>query len=96
VTNRTQLVAGEIVHGTGLAAWLIKPDNGPEAVMIIWPDEPTSVSPSHYGDLVGPSGRCRSWPDAVSVTGNASSFHRSFVSWSRRPATAKRHLLECL
>ena len=52
MTNRTQLVAGEIVSGTLLEAWLVKPDSGPEAVMIIWPDEPTSVSPRHYGDLV--------------------------------------------
>ena len=29
MTNRTQLVAGEIVHGTVLAAWLVEPDNGP-------------------------------------------------------------------
>jgi hypothetical protein len=35
-----------------LAAWLVESDNGPEAVMIMWPDQPTSVSPSHYGDLV--------------------------------------------
>jgi len=52
MTNRTQLVAGEIVDGTVLTAWLVKPDSGPEAVMIKWPDEPTSVSPRHYGDLV--------------------------------------------
>jgi hypothetical protein len=26
--------------------------HGPEAVMIMWPDQPTSVSPRHYGDLV--------------------------------------------
>jgi hypothetical protein len=52
MTNRTQLMAGEIVSGTLLEAWLVKPDSGPEAVMIIWPDEPTSVSPRHYSDLV--------------------------------------------
>jgi hypothetical protein len=44
------MVAGEIVDGTVLAACLVKPDSGPEAVMIIWPDEPTSVNPRHYGD----------------------------------------------
>jgi hypothetical protein len=27
-------------------------DSGPEAVMIIWPDEPTSVNPRHYSDLI--------------------------------------------
>jgi hypothetical protein len=52
MTNRTQLMAGEIGDGTVLAAWLVKPDSGPEAVMIMWPDQPTSVSPRHYGDLV--------------------------------------------
>ena len=52
MTNRTQLMAGEIVSGTLLEAWLVKPDHGPEAVMITWPEEPTSVSPRHYGDLV--------------------------------------------
>jgi hypothetical protein len=52
VTNRTQLASGEILNGTVLAVWLVKPDNGPETVMIMWPDQPTSVSPRHYGDLV--------------------------------------------
>ena len=52
MTNRTQLVTGEIDDGTVPAAWLVKPDSGPEAVMIMWPDEPTSVSPRHYGDVV--------------------------------------------
>jgi hypothetical protein len=52
VTNRTQLASGEILNGTVLTAWLVKPDNGPETVMIMWPDQPTSVSPRHYGDLV--------------------------------------------
>ena len=54
MTNRTQLVTGEIDDGTVPAAWLVKPDSGPEAVMIMWPDEPTSVSPRHYGDVVAP------------------------------------------
>ena len=52
MTNRTQLMSAEIVDGAVLAAWLVKPDNGPEAVLIMWPDQPTSVSPRHYGDLV--------------------------------------------
>jgi hypothetical protein len=47
-TDRTQLAAGEIVGGTVLAAWLVKPDNGP--VMIIWPDKPTAVSPRKYSE----------------------------------------------
>jgi hypothetical protein len=29
-----------------LAVWLVKPDIGPERVMIIWPDKLTAVSPS--------------------------------------------------
>jgi hypothetical protein len=52
VTNRTQLAAGEIADGTVLVAWLIKPDRGPEAVMVMWPDQPTSVSPGRYEDVV--------------------------------------------
>jgi hypothetical protein len=36
------LAAGEILDGTVLAAWLLTPNNGPEAVMIMWPDQPTS------------------------------------------------------
>jgi hypothetical protein len=52
MTNRTQLMSGEIVDGAVLAAWLVKPDSGPEAVMITWPGQPTSVSPRHYSDLV--------------------------------------------
>jgi hypothetical protein len=52
MNDRTQLAAGEIVGGSVLAAWLVKPDDGPERVMIMWPDQPTSVSPRHYGDLV--------------------------------------------
>jgi hypothetical protein len=39
--DRTELAAGEIVGGTVLAAWLVKPDNGRERVMIIWPDKPS-------------------------------------------------------
>ena len=54
MTNRNWM-SGEIVHGTVLTAWLVESDHGPEAVMIMWPDQPTSVSPSHYGDLVARS-----------------------------------------
>ena len=52
MTNRTQLASGEILDSTVVAAWLVEPDSGPEAVMIIWPDKPTTVSPARYGDLV--------------------------------------------
>ena len=40
------------------ALWLVEPDNGPEAVMILWPDQPTLVSPRHYGDLSHGSHDC--------------------------------------
>jgi hypothetical protein len=50
--DRTELAAGEIVSGTVLAAWLIKPDNGPERVMIMWPDKPTAVSPRKYSEVI--------------------------------------------
>jgi hypothetical protein len=42
--DRTELAAAEIAGGTVLAAWLVKPDNGPERVVIMWPDKPTAVS----------------------------------------------------
>ena len=29
-----------------------RPVSAPERVMIKWPDQPTSVSPRHFGDLV--------------------------------------------
>ena len=50
--DRTELAAGEIVGGTVLAAWLVKPDNGPERIMIIWPDKPTAVSPRKHSEAI--------------------------------------------
>jgi hypothetical protein len=50
--DRTELAAAEIVSGTVLAAWLVKPDNGPERVMIMWPDEPNVVSPRKYSAVI--------------------------------------------
>ena len=50
--DRTELAAAEIVGGTVLAAWLVKPDNGPESVMIMWPDKPTAVSPRKYSEVI--------------------------------------------
>jgi hypothetical protein len=50
--DRTELAAAEIVGGTVLAAWLVKPDNGPERVMIMWPDKPTAVSPRKYSEVI--------------------------------------------
>jgi hypothetical protein len=35
-----------------LAAWLVKPDDGPERVMIIWTDKPTAVSPRQYSEAI--------------------------------------------
>jgi hypothetical protein len=35
-----------------LAAWLVMPDDGPERVMIIWPDKPTAVSPRKYSEAI--------------------------------------------
>ena len=51
--DRTELAAGEIVGGTVLVAWLVKPDNGPERVMIIWPDKPTALSSRKYSEVIG-------------------------------------------
>jgi hypothetical protein len=35
--DRTELAPAEIIGGTVLATWLVKPDNGPERVVIMWP-----------------------------------------------------------
>jgi hypothetical protein len=35
-----------------LAAWLVKPDNGPERVVIMWPEKPTAVSPRKYSEPI--------------------------------------------
>jgi hypothetical protein len=51
MTNRTQLVAGEIVDGAVLAVWLVKPADGPERVLIEWPSRSTAVSPRKLSDV---------------------------------------------
>ena len=35
-----------------LAAWLVKPNNGPERVVIMWPEKPTAVSPRKYSEVI--------------------------------------------
>ncbi len=50
--DRTELAAAEIVGGTVLVAWLVKPDNGPERVVIMWPEKPTAVSPRRYSEVI--------------------------------------------
>jgi hypothetical protein len=50
--DRTELAATEIIGGTWLAAWLVKPDNGPERVVIMWPEKPTAVSPRKYSEVI--------------------------------------------
>jgi hypothetical protein len=50
--DRTELAAAEIVGGTVLAAWLVKPDNGTERVLIMWPEKPTVVSPRKYSEVI--------------------------------------------
>ncbi len=51
MTNRTQLASGEIVNGTILSIWLVQPAEKPESVVVMWPQRPTAVSPSHYSEL---------------------------------------------
>jgi hypothetical protein len=51
VTNRIQLAAGEILNGTTLSIWLVQPADNHESVVVMWPQRPTAVSPSHYSEL---------------------------------------------
>ena len=51
MTNRTQLAAGEILDGTVLSVWLAQSADKPESVVVMWPQRPTAVSPSHYSEL---------------------------------------------
>jgi hypothetical protein len=50
--DRTEFAAAEIASGAVLAVWLVMPDNGPEHVMIMWPDKPTAVSPRKYPEVI--------------------------------------------
>jgi hypothetical protein len=51
VNQRTELASGEIVNGTTLSVWLVQPADKPESAVVIWPQRPTAVSPSHYSEL---------------------------------------------
>jgi hypothetical protein len=51
MTNRTQLASGEIVNGAILSIWLVQPADEPESVVVMWPQPPTVVSPSHYSEV---------------------------------------------
>jgi hypothetical protein len=51
MTNRTQLASGEILNGTILSVWLVQPADKPESVVVMWPQQPTAVSPRHYSEL---------------------------------------------
>ncbi len=51
MTNRTQLASGEILNGTILSVWLVQPADKPGSVVVMWPQQPTAVSPRHYSEL---------------------------------------------
>lgn len=51
MTNRTQLASGEILNGVVLNIWLVQPAEKPESVIVMWPQQATAVSPSHYSEL---------------------------------------------
>jgi hypothetical protein len=51
MNQRTELASGEILNGTILNIWLVQPADKPESVIVMWPQQPTAVSPRHYSDL---------------------------------------------
>jgi hypothetical protein len=51
MSQRTELASGEILNGTILNIWLVQPADKPESVIVMWPQQPTAVSPRHYSDL---------------------------------------------
>ena len=51
MNQRTELASGEILNGTILSVWLVKPADKPESVVVMWPQRPTAVSPRHYPEL---------------------------------------------
>jgi hypothetical protein len=51
VANRTQLASGEILNGTTLTIWLMQPADKRESVVVMWPQQPSAVSPRHYSEL---------------------------------------------
>jgi hypothetical protein len=51
MNQRTELASGEILSGTTLSVWLVQPPDKPESVVVMWPQQPTAISPSHYSEL---------------------------------------------
>jgi hypothetical protein len=49
--QRTELASGQILTGAILSIWLVQLADKPESVVVMWPQRPTAVSPSHYSDL---------------------------------------------
>src|SRR5688572_23482683 len=51
MNQRTELASGQILTGAILSIWLVQLADKPESVVVMWPQRPTAVSPSHYSDL---------------------------------------------
>jgi hypothetical protein len=51
MNQRTELASGQILDGVVLTIWLVRPADKPESVVVIWPQQPTAVSPRHYSEL---------------------------------------------
>jgi hypothetical protein len=51
VNQRTELASGQILDGVVLNIWLVRPADKPESVVVMWPQQPTTVSPRHYSEL---------------------------------------------
>jgi hypothetical protein len=51
MNQRTELASGQIFDGVVLNIWLVQPADRSESVVVIWPQRPTAVSPSHYSEL---------------------------------------------
>ena len=51
MNQRTERASGEILNGTILSIWLVRPADKPESVVVMWPQRSTAVFPSHYSEL---------------------------------------------
>jgi hypothetical protein len=51
VNQRTELASGEILNGTILGIWLVQSADKRESVVVMWPQQPSAVSPRHYSEL---------------------------------------------
>ena len=49
--QRTELASGQILNSAILTIWLVQPADKPDSVVVMWPQRPTAVSPSHYSEL---------------------------------------------